>query len=1077
MLNSESDLARLTYQTAKSRKIRSHDSSPSPKYEGVLVTNVTARVGRSIEVFNGLKRRRDREPSRLPKRKLYRILRHRQKRKKIKHALNTEFPRSSDIHCLYVTLKSWSSGFLYESLFISYWLAAKLRTGKNSTRRQQFANGKSYSNCLLYKDCCKTHTFESLAGGMDPGDKNDIDIEDSYRRLTSRLFDKGLQPLDCGSSGECFFKSVSHQYYGTPEFYHQIRQAGVQYLKHHPELFIETLTTESWDSYVNRMGTPGTWCDHNIIQAVANQLNCVIHIIESRVSKPEGTTVSPPPSTFKPFLLFVGYIENFHYISAVPHSSNKNALKYLKQKLSETPQERKKRLQCQSEKYKQRKRTQEQSSCTTKKACKISQKEYLNNFDVENYGDIHEQDWAKANIKKFHISNEYVIFQCKICFEAWPLRSVPKDVQNYRCSRCTREKEFPSKFSKENFMIPSPVPDVLCGLTQVEEMLIARALPIMHIYVKPGGQRGYSGHIVNLPQDVRELASLLPRYPKDISIIIIRAKGKGGSFKNLSVRRQVVSNALNWLIQNNPHYADVHVNLCALNSLPENDVPQEILSIETDECSIMDNLKCSPDRGPRESEDDIVYDCYTDSSSLLPTNSNQQQEVDFIHRQVLQGQADWPTLENNPLNEYVTPFLATMAFPTLFPDGKGDPTNPAIIRNVTLSDKIKHLIKFAEQKNNGWMYRFANHPRFSYWALNMIHRKQILQQTGIFLKQNPGENHLSMEELREMVTNNEGNLVMTKLSRYICNITGSDAYWHKAKEDLKAIIQHVGPPTFFFTFSSADMHWPDLHTLIKNQPGDETTPEMRRQNVIDNPHIVDWFFTERLKKFVKHWLYDSLDAKWHWYRFEYQSRGSIHCHGVAKLSNDPGLCKLSEIALEGYLVKSSNTGNSDSKTEEDGKAAADKICQYVDWLLCTCNPESPDNGLWMKPSVHPCQKYYVNIQDSESDYVDLLNMVQRHTRCSTSYCLRRKQNEIEPKCRFNFPLQQCDKTSLQFQKINTRDNTSKYKVEIITKRNDTRVNNHQRLQLQGWRANCDIQVVVDYHALIKVFLIIISLSY
>lgn len=39
-------------------------------------------------------------------------------------------------------------------------------------------------------------------------------------------------------------------------------------------------------------------------------------------------------------------------------------------------------------------------------------------------------------------------------------------------------------------MIPSAVSTQLSGLTQVEEMLIAKALPIMHIYIKPGGQRG-----------------------------------------------------------------------------------------------------------------------------------------------------------------------------------------------------------------------------------------------------------------------------------------------------------------------------------------------------------------------------------------------------------------------------------------------------------------------------------------------------------------------------------------------------------------------------------------------------------
>ena len=37
-------------------------------------------------------------------------------------------------------------------------------------------------------------------------------------------------------------------------------------------------------------------------------------------------------------------------------------------------------------------------------------------------------------------------------------------------------------------MHPGPVPDCLQQLTQVEEMLIARACPIMSVYCKHGGQ-------------------------------------------------------------------------------------------------------------------------------------------------------------------------------------------------------------------------------------------------------------------------------------------------------------------------------------------------------------------------------------------------------------------------------------------------------------------------------------------------------------------------------------------------------------------------------------------------------------
>ena len=67
-----------------------------------------------------------------------------------------------------------------------------------------------------------------------------------------------------------------------------------------------------------------------------------------------------------------------------------------------------------------------------------------------------------------------------------------------------------------------------------------------------------------------------------------------------------------------------------------------------------------------------------------------------------------------------------------------------------------------------------------------------------------------------MVRHNQSKLLMTKLSLYINYITEVDAYWLTAKEDLKAIIQYVGPPTFFFKFSSADMYWPQLHDLFQN---------------------------------------------------------------------------------------------------------------------------------------------------------------------------------------------------------------------------------------------------------------------
>ena len=98
---------------------------------------------------------------------------------------------------------------------------------------------------------------------------------------------------------------------------------------------------------------------------------------------------------------------------------------------------------------------------------------------------------------------------------------------------------------------------------------------------------------------------------------------------------------------------------------------------------------------------------------------------------------------------------------------------------------------------------------------------------------------------------------------------------------------NVGTPTFFFTFSSADMHWPELHSLFRDITNSSSKSEGKMSSII--PTLFTGFFTQRLEKFIKHWLYNTLDAEWHWYRYQYQGKGSIHCHGTAKLRNDPQL--------------------------------------------------------------------------------------------------------------------------------------------------------------------------------------------
>ena len=130
------------------------------------------------------------------------------------------------------------------------------------------------------------------------------------------------------------------------------------------------------------------------------------------------------------------------------------------------------------------------------------------------------------------------------------------------------------------------------------------------------------------------------------------------------------------------------------------------MRVEADYDIISDD-DCLTDTGPPTDNpsDDIVYNAATEISSFLPVGEQQEQEINAVRNQLSESELmQWLSVDNEPLNEYQISHLATMTFPTLFPDGQGDPTNQGLLR----------LFKFAEIIYGKWVYRFANHPRFSY---------------------------------------------------------------------------------------------------------------------------------------------------------------------------------------------------------------------------------------------------------------------------------------------------------------------------------------------------------------------------
>jgi hypothetical protein len=145
------------------------------------------------------------------------------------------------------------------------------------------------------------------------------------------------------------------------------------------------------------------------------------------------------------------------------------------------------------------------------------------------------------------------------------------------------------QFTARNNMDPGPVPQELAHLTFLEQQLIARVHPVLSVYRLRGQQIGYSGHVINFPQEIKEFARSLPHRVRDLtSIIAVRARNQAQADNNehyhdFHVRAGVVRRALQWLRANNPFYSDIILSEENLALLPDDgSVYRDLPSILTD---------------------------------------------------------------------------------------------------------------------------------------------------------------------------------------------------------------------------------------------------------------------------------------------------------------------------------------------------------------------------------------------------------------------------------------------------------------------------------------------------------------
>ncbi len=67
----------------------------------------------------------------------------------------------------------------------------------------------------------------------------------------------------------------------------------------------------------------------------------------------------------------------------------------------------------------------------------------------------------------------------------------------------------------------------------------------------------------------------------------------------------------------------------------------------------------------------------------------------------------------------------------------------------------------------------------------------------------------------------------TKAFHWMKNTRGTPAFWRKQLQESLAMVQTLGPPTWFVTFSAAEYHWPEIIQAVHTQYSESVTDVMQ----------------------------------------------------------------------------------------------------------------------------------------------------------------------------------------------------------------------------------------------------------
>ena len=1116
-----------------------------------------------------VKRRRDREPSRLSMKKILRSMKKRKRRCKVKDIVRKSTPKSSRLYNVVIDHKSWyvrynnrCDCFFASFLNLRGLIGNKMHKSKQAIKpclpnhKKEPIGGHTKRYCALRVKLLMSGDIELNPGPEDSNRQNKLSLSSTIL-LNYRLRQLGLRPVDVGGAGDCFFRAVSHQLCGDPGSHLYIRQIAIKYLQENPELFIESNTENSWNEYLTNMSQQGSWCDALMVQAVAESQNLRIRIVESHENFAETTMIEPvhiseqPPAT-----IYVGHVDEVHYVSTMPYytctthlleSPNSHQIGVIQNVTSEqSPSKAPKRKRNGYMKKYRKKKAAENRSCDTttdsknnaymreyrkrkaderkktlfhtndSRMCTLNmpgvenevqtQNTHPTNKNLNSESDCQNKEAANAlssnnaNIQnmdflilKFHSEvSQGPLYICSCCDQLWYKHCVScpdalkksnpavaqkyflnrKSVQNkeWLCRTChnylAKNKVPPA--AVVNGMHFPPIPDFF-DLNELECRLLAPRLAFQKLMQAPRGrQLKIHGNVVNVPAEVSSTVNMLPRLPTESGTIKVKLKRRlqyKSSALSLNIRPHKVIQAAKWLVSNSSLYRQEGISVnenwgeqCIVNCLLNDN------SVKNQDMSTQDDANCINDIGTSSncdealksedqwSEDEIETPAGVTDTMLTNANFVENTESRYI-LSVAPGEG------NKPLSIFRDQYSEELAYPGIFL-GQKRPENKDRLVSVHYSDICKSELRRNDR-------RAAMCVENIFFKTKKLQMKILLGKSQVALRKCKGNtrslnaSQLSREgAVEKLIHHDEG-------FQFLRALRGSPPYFEKTKKDLFAMIRQLGPASLFCSFSSAETKW--IHLLrILGQLVDKkkyTNVELENMNwnekcrlIQSDPVTCARHFDYQISQFLTNFLLKGAQplgnvSDW-FYRVEYQQQGSPHVHMLIWLESAPVFGVDDDDVVTDFIDQTISC-----KWPVNNRELQNLVNRQINRHSHTCRKKSKNECRFNYPQ--PPMRATKILYPLENNIP--LNEIVKHKDLWKD--LKKQLNDLKngecitfDELLIKLKVTECDYI------LAVRSSLHSPTIFLKREPNELRINNYNPTCLKAWRANMDIQFVLDVYA-------------